>query len=171
MSTGQQTADRVCIRAATTADIPAILAMIRELAEFERMLDLVRATEEGLRTHLFGPSRAAESVLACDREGRPLAYAIFFHNFSTFVGAPGLYLEDLYVRPPYRGQGIGKQLLVYLARLAKERGCQRFEWSVLDWNENAIRFYKSLGAKPMDQWTTFRLDSSALDRLAAQSPE
>jgi len=157
----------IVIRPATASDTPAILAMIRELAEFEKLLDQVAATEEGLRQWLFGASRVAEALLACGADGTPVGYAIFFPSFSTFLGRPGLYLEDLYVRPASRGQGIGRALLVHLARIATARGCGRLEWSVLDWNEKAIRFYKGLGAQPMNQWTVFRVTGEALRRLDA----
>jgi GNAT superfamily N-acetyltransferase len=139
------------IRPATVADVPLILQFIRELAEYERLAHEVIATEEGLREQLFGgPAMpaGAEVVLAY-LAGQPVGFALFFHNFSTFLGRRGLYLEDLYVKPEYRSKGIGKALLVYLARLAKARGCGRFEWWVLDWNEAAIGFYRRLGAEPM----------------------
>lgn len=153
------------VRSAVEADVPVILSFIRELAEYEKLLPEVTATEESLRDSLFGGRKAAEALIG-EWEGRPAAIAIFFHNFSTFLGRRGLYLEDLYVKPELRGKGIGKVLLSYLARLAAERGCGRFEWSVLDWNEPAIRFYRSIGAKPMTDWTIQRVTGAALKSLA-----
>lgn len=153
------------IRQAVEQDVPLILSFIQELAEYERLSHEVVATEEGLRKALFGENAAAEVAIA-EYRGEAAGFALFFHNLSTFLGRPGIYLEDLYVRPALRGKGIGRSLLVYLARLAKQRGCGRLEWAVLDWNEPAIRFYKSLGAVPMDEWTVFRVSGEALDRLA-----
>ena len=127
--------------------MPLILALIRELAEFERLLHEVVADEASLRAQLFGPRPAAEVILAFDGDGTPMGFALFFQNFSTFLARPGIYLEDLYVRPAFRGRGLGRALLERIARLAVERGCGRFEWAVLDWNENAIGFYKKLGAQ------------------------
>jgi GNAT superfamily N-acetyltransferase len=150
---------------ATEADVPLILQMIKDLAEYERMSDLVTATEDGLRATLFGEHPAAEVVIAFTGT-TPAGFALFFHNFSTFVGHPGLYLEDLFIRPEWRGHGIGRELLAHLARVAVERNCGRFEWSVLDWNEPAIGFYKKLGAVPLDGWTIFRVSGDALHRLA-----
>jgi GNAT superfamily N-acetyltransferase len=165
MPPGPGAARDVRIDPATPADVPLVLSFIRELAEYERMADAVENDEELLREVLFGPRPAAEVVIA--RTGQePVGFALFFHNYSTFVGRRGLYLEDVYVRPEARGQGIGRQLLSHLARLALERGCRRFEWWVLNWNESAIRFYESLGAVPMDEWTTFRLTGEPLARLA-----
>jgi GNAT superfamily N-acetyltransferase len=153
---------------ATPADVPTIRALIRELAEFERLLDEATATEEQLRDALFGPHPSAEVVIA--RVGTEVAgFALYFHNFSTFVGRRGLYLEDLFVRPKFRGSGCGSALLAHLAAIAVERGCGRFEWSVLDWNQRAIDFYKSLGAVPMKEWTTYRIDGPALRNLAKAS--
>lgn len=154
------------LRHATESDVPLVLTFIRELAGYERLAHEVVATEERLRRTLFGPRPFAEVVLA-ELEGEAVGFALFFHNYSTFLGLPGIYLEDLYVRPAARGAGVGRALLRHLARLAVERGCGRLEWWVLDWNEDAIRFYASLGARPMDEWTVFRLDGAALDRLAA----
>lgn len=154
------------IERATERDLPTILEMIRALAEYERMSDQVVATEAGLRDALFGTKPDAEVILAY-ADGRPAGFALFFHNFSTFLGRRGLYLEDLFVKPEMRGTGIGKRLLVELARISVERGCGRFEWSVLDWNEPAIGFYKKLGAVPMHDWTIFRVSGDALTRLAA----
>lgn len=147
--------------------MPLILALIRELADYERLSHEVSATEEVLRSSLFGERPVAE-VLIGESDSRPAAFALFFHNFSTFLGRPGIYLEDLYVRPEFRGRGIGKAMLARLARLAKERGCGRLEWWVLDWNEQAIEFYESLGAIAMDDWTVYRVTGSALDDLAAR---
>lgn len=154
------------IRNATGEDVPLILSFIYELAEYEKLSHEVSATEEILRNSLFGERPVAE-VLIGESDGRPAAFALFFHNFSTFLGRPGIYLEDLYVRPEFRGQGIGKAMFSRLARRAKERGCGRLEWSVLDWNEDAIRFYKKLGAVPMDEWTTLQVTGAELDGLAA----
>jgi GNAT superfamily N-acetyltransferase len=153
------------IEPATERDVPVILQMIRDLAEYERMADQVVATEAGLRESLFSGRRDAEVLLAY-ADDTPAGFALFFHNYSTFVGRRGLYLEDLFVKPEWRGSGIGKRLLVELARIAVERGCGRFEWSVLDWNEPAIGFYKKLGAVPMQEWTIFRVTGDALAKLA-----
>jgi GNAT superfamily N-acetyltransferase len=156
------------IRTATERDIPLILEMIKGLADYEKMADEVVATEAGLRDALFGPRPDAEVVLAYVGAA-PAGFALFFHNFSTFVGRRGLYLEDLFVKPEWRGHGVGKGLLAHLAHLAVERGCGRFEWTVLDWNEPAIKFYESLGARPMAGWTIFRVSGEALTRLAGAS--
>lgn len=155
----------ISLDAATPADVPAILGMIKALAEYERMSDEVVATESGLRESLFGERRAIEVVIA-RAGGEPVGFALWFHNYSTFLGRAGLYLEDLFVLPAWRGRGIGRALLAYLARVAIARGCGRMEWSVLDWNEPAIGFYKSLGATPMDAWTVYRLTGDALAGLA-----
>ena len=153
------------IEPAVPGDAPVILELIRELAQFERLLDQVTATEQSLREQLFGKDRRAEVVIA--RIGGEVAgFALFFHNFSTFLGKPGLYLEDLYVRQKFRGNGCGATLLQHLAGIAVERGCGRFEWSVLDWNQRAIDFYKALGAVPMDEWTMYRVSGDALTKLA-----
>ncbi len=157
----------VMLRAATAADVPLILQMIRELAEFEKLLDRVVATETLLHDALFGEVRRAE-VLIAEVDGVPAAFALYCHNVSTFVGRAGLYLEDLYVRPSFRSLGIGRALLIALAKIAVSRGCGRFEWSVLDWNQSAIGFYQRLGAVAQDDWTVFRLDGDALQRLAGQ---
>lgn len=153
------------IRQASADDIPLILSFIRELADYERLSDAVVATEEGLREALFSQQPAAE-VLIGYTEGEAAGFALFFHNYSTFLGRTGIYLEDLYVRSSSRGRGLGRALLAHLAGLAIERGCARLEWAVLDWNEPAIKFYKKLGAEPMSEWTTFRLTGDALTRLA-----
>jgi GNAT superfamily N-acetyltransferase len=154
------------LRPATAADTALILDLIRGLAEYERLPNEVIATEELLRGSLFGPVPAAEVVIA-EVEGEAAGFALFCHNYSTFLGRRGLWLEDLFVRPAFRGQGIGRALLGHLAEVAVARGCGRLEWSVLDWNESAIGFYRSLGAVPMDEWTTFRVTGDALRRLAA----
>lgn len=153
------------LRPATIDDVPLILEFIRALAEYERMLDDVVATEDMLRETLFGARPAAEVILCFEGE-LPAGFALFFHNYSTFRGRPGIYLEDLYVRPEFRGRGYGKLLLTTLARLCKERNCARLEWSVLDWNTPSIDFYKSLGAVPMDEWTVYRLTGEKLEQLA-----
>jgi GNAT superfamily N-acetyltransferase len=155
------------IRAATEDDVPLILSLIKELAEYERLSHEVVATEEALRDSLFGERPVAE-VLIGHLGDEPVGFALFFHNFSTFLGKPGIYLEDLYVRPEFRGAGIGRALLVHLARVARERGCGRLEWSVLDWNEPAIGFYKKIGASPVSGWTVYRVTGEALDDMAAR---
>jgi GNAT superfamily N-acetyltransferase len=156
------------VRSATDEDVPLILDLIRELAEYERLSHEVVATEEGLRGWLFGERPVAE-VLIGELEGHPAAFALFFHNFSTFLGKPGIYLEDLYVRPRFRGRGLGRAMMVRLAGLARERGCGRLEWSVLDWNAPSIGFYESLGAIAMTGWTVHRLTGEALDRLSERT--
>ena len=155
------------IREAVEADLSLIAALIRELAEYERRTHEVTMTEDALRPALFGERRYAEVLIAEDDAGEPLGFALFFHNFSTFVGRPGLYLEDLFVRPAHRGAGVGGALLSRLARLALERGCGRLEWTVLDWNEPAIGFYRRLGAHAKDEWTIYCLEGEALERLGA----
>ncbi len=156
------------VREATVDDVTLILSLIRELAEYERLSHEVVATEEALRESLFGERRYAE-VLIAEHDGVPAGFALFFHNFSTFLGKPGIYLEDLYVRPEFRGAGIGKKLLARLAKLAVTRDCGRLEWWVLDWNEPSIVFYKKLGAEPMDDWTVYRVTGSALEDLASSA--
>jgi GNAT superfamily N-acetyltransferase len=155
------------IRPATEADVPAIARLIRDLAEYERLTHAVALDESRLRDHLFGPRPFAEVLLAEDA-GRTVGFALFFHNYSTFLAKPGIYLEDLFIEPDRRGKGHGKALLRAIARLAVERGCGRLEWSVLDWNEPSIQFYQSLGAKPLDDWTAYRLTGEALTKLAAE---
>ena len=150
---------------ATHRDVPLILTFIRGLAEYEKMPDQVTATEDGLRASLFGPRPSAEVVIGYVGD-EPAGFALFFHNYSTFLGQPGIYLEDLFVVPAWRGSGLGRRLLTHLATLAVTRGCGRLEWSVLDWNEPAIGFYKKLGARPMDEWTIFRVTGDALRQLA-----
>ena len=154
------------IRPATADDVPLIRQLIAELAEYERLADAAVATDDGLRAQLFGAQPAAE-VLIGEVDGQPAGFALFFHNFSTFLGKRGLYLEDLFVRPEFRGHGLGKHLMATLARLAVQRDCGRFEWSVLDWNELAIAFYRRIGAAGMDGWTVQRLEGDALHALAA----
>lgn len=156
---------RLSISIATEADAPLVLDFIRGLAEYERLAHEVVATEEKLRSTLFGPRPYAECVIA-RWDGEPAGFALFFHNYSTFLAQPGIYLEDLFVKPAMRSKGIGRALLRRLARLTQERNCGRLEWSVLDWNESAIGFYKSLGAVPMDDWTIFRMRGDALAKLA-----
>ena len=153
------------VRPATPADSSVILEFIRGLARFEKLEHEMVATEAMLRRHAFGAEPLIH-VLIAERGSAPAGFALYFFNFSTFVGLPGLYLEDLFVEPEHRGHGIGKLLLTELARIAVERGCARFEWSVLDWNEQAIGFYQRLGARPMDDWTTYRMTGEALTRLA-----
>jgi GNAT superfamily N-acetyltransferase len=153
---------------ATPADVPAIFEMIRALADYERLADAVSTDEGALQDVLFGPQPAAEVVLGFEDEAA-VGIAIFFHNFSTFLGRRGLYLEDLFVEPEHRGKGYGKALLTHLARIAVDRGCGRMEWSVLDWNTPSIGFYKGLGAVPMDEWTVFRLTGDALARLGSSA--
>jgi GNAT superfamily N-acetyltransferase len=156
------------IRTATEADVPLILQFIRDLAEYERSPHEVAATEELLRRTLFGNPRFAE-VLIGEHAGEPVAFALFFHNYSTWTGKPGLYLEDLYVKPEARRRGHGRTLLSRLAAIAKERDCARFEWAVLEWNTPAIDFYRSLGAVPMSEWRVMRVSGEALDALACYS--
>ena len=163
------TSPSIRIRAAEPQDAALVLSFIRDLAEFEKLSDQVVATEEDIRRELFGPRPSAEVAIA-ELGGTPAGFALFFHNFSTFLGRPGLYLEDLFVRPEHRGQGVGQALLRHLARIAVDRNCGRFEWSVLDWNENAIRFYESLGAAALDDWTVYRVTGAALDELAGPKP-
>jgi GNAT superfamily N-acetyltransferase len=153
------------IREAAEADVPVILWFIRQLAEYEHLPAVV--TEETLRQSLFGSRPAAEVLLAYDND-KPVGFAVFFHNFSTFLGKPGIYLEDLFVIPEMRGKGFGKALLVRLAKIACDRNCGRFEWAVLDWNKPSIEFYKKLGAVPMDEWTIFRVTGDALKKLAGK---
>jgi GNAT superfamily N-acetyltransferase len=155
-------------RYAAREDVPVLLELIRELAEFEKLLDQVAADEATLAEQLFGARRVAEVVLA-ELKNEPVGFAVFFHNFSTFLGRAGLYLEDLYVRPHARGLGVGRWLISFVAKIAVERKCGRFEWSVLDWNTRAIDFYRSLGAVPMDEWTVQRVTGAALQRLGSHA--
>ncbi len=158
---------RLALEAATPADVPMLLTLIGELADFERLAHEVVVTEASLRESLFGPRPYAETLLA-RVDGEVAGFALYFHNYSTFLGRAGLYLEDLYVRPAFRGQGVGRALLLHLAAVASSRGCGRMEWSVLNWNRRAVGFYESLGARPVNDWTVYRLDRAALDAL--QSP-
>jgi GNAT superfamily N-acetyltransferase len=162
-------ASEVTIRivTATESDVPLVLEFIRELAAYERHLDRVEATEARIRETLFGAAPAASVILAFN-EDKPVGFAVFYFTYSTFAGLPGLYLEDLFVKPEARGLGIGRQLLSYLARLAKDKGCWRIEWAVLHWNETAIGFYRKLGAIPMEEWAVYRLFGTPLDQLAAE---
>lgn len=154
------------LRPATPADVPAIVGLIRELAEFEKLTHLCVVTPELLAPQLFGPRPAAEAVVA-EVGGRVVAFALFFTNFSTFLAKPGLYLEDLYVQPAFRGHGLGQALLKHLGALAVQRGCGRFEWSVLDWNVNAIALYEKMGATVMPEWRICRVTGPALQAFAA----
>ena len=154
----------ISLRPAVPEDVPLVLALINELAEYERLAHEVRATEDDIREALFGSRPHAEVVIG-EYDGEGVGFALFFHNFSTFLGRPGIYLADLYVRPAMRGRGIGKALLAHLARLAVERRCGRLEWSVLDWNEPSIAFYRSLGARPMEEWSVYKLTGEALEAL------
>jgi GNAT superfamily N-acetyltransferase len=156
------------IRTTTEADVPIILSLISELAEYEREPDAVVATEPGLREVLFGANRSAEVLLALEN-GDAVGFAVYFYNFSTWLGRPGLYLEDLFVRPNVRGKGYGRALLERLAQIAQERGCGRMEWAVLDWNDPAIQFYRKLGAEPMNEWTVFRLTQEGIAKLAGRN--
>lgn len=156
--------DALCIDPATAADVSLILQWVRELAEFEHLAHEAQATEEGLREGLFGARPYAE-VLIARLHGEAVGFALFFHNFSTFLGKAGIYLEDLYVREAYRARGVGEALLRRVAAIAVERGCGRYEWSVLDWNQRAIDFYRKLGARPMSDWTIFRVSGEALEKL------
>ena len=153
------------IRPATEDDVPTILGLIMELAEYERLAHEVSATAEGLQNSLFGEHPFAEVVIS-EYNGNAIGYALFFHNFSTFLAQPGIYLEDLYVKPEYRGNGYGRKLLAYLARLAKDRNCGRLEFAVLNWNKPAIRIYEKANAKPLQDWTVYRLTGEALSDLA-----
>ena len=168
MSLNNTAARHFSIRNAHTGDVALILQFIRELAEYERLSHMVSATEHALREALFGTHPGAEVVLAFEG-ATAVGFAVYFHNFSTFLGVRGLWLEDLFVRPAYRGRGYGKALLLHLARLAHARGCGRFEWAVLDWNEPSINFYQSLGAQPLDDCTIYRVTGPALQRLAGLS--
>lgn len=154
------------IRPATAHDLSAVLGFIRELADYEHLSHLVSATEAGLRDSLFGAQPGAEVLLALEGD-TPVGFAVYFHNFSTFLGVRGLWLEDLYVRPAHRRRGYGRRLLLEVAKIAHDRGCGRFEWAALDWNEPAIRFYRALSARTLDDWTIFRVAGPSLEALAA----
>ena len=156
------------IRAANENDVAVILALIKDLAEYEHLSHEVAATEEDIRQSLFGDRPVAQALIG-EHEGIPISFALFFYNFSTFLGKPGIYLEDLYVQPEYRSNGFGRRMLAHIARLAKERNCGRFEWSVLDWNEPAIRTYDRLNATPMKEWILYRLTGEALNKLAGKA--
>jgi GNAT superfamily N-acetyltransferase len=156
---------QISIRPAAPADVPLILTFIRELAEYEKLAHEVVGSEEDFHRALFGERPVIEAVIG-SLDGEAVGYALFFPTFSTFLGKQGLYLEDLYVRPPARGRGVGRALLAHLARVTVDRGWGRFEWAVLDWNEPSIAFYKKMGARPMDEWTVFRLTGKALETLA-----
>ena len=158
------------IRPTTEADLSVLLTFIRELADYEKLAHEVSATEEQLRATLFGPRRFAEALLACV-DDEPVGFALFFHNYSTFLARPGLYLEDLFVRPAYRGRGLGTLLLTTIARIAAERGCGRYEWTVLDWNTPSIRFYESLGAEMKRDWRVMRVTGTALEKMAKLAPQ
>ncbi|HKJ47040.1 MAG TPA: GNAT family N-acetyltransferase [Balneolales bacterium] len=154
------------IREGTLSEIPTILTFIKELAEYEKMSDDVVANEKLLKEHLFGEKKSAEVVIAY-YQNKPVGFALYFYNFSTFLGRPGLYLEDLYVRKQMRGNGFGKALLKHLAKIATQKKCGRMEWAVLNWNEPSIQFYKSLGANPMNDWTVYRVTGNALKELGS----
>lgn len=158
------------IKAATIDDVPVILSFIKKLADYEKLSHLVSATEEGLQAVLFGARPYAETLIAY-HENQPVGFALFFHNFSTFLGKPGIYLEDLFVDVEQRGKGFGKALLAHLAKLAQERDCGRLEWSVLNWNTPSIKFYESLGAEPMNEWTVYRMTGEALQKLAREASQ
>jgi len=159
------TSPPVQIRDATISDIPIILQLIRDLATYERAPNDVVATEQGLRDVLFGPEPSAKVVLIFEGK-EAIGFAVYFFNFSTWLGRPGLYLEDLFVKPETRGRGYGRALLIHLAKIARDHGCGRMEWAVLDWNEPAIQFYRKLGATPLEDWTVFRLTQDGINRLA-----
>ncbi len=156
------------IRFADVRDVPVILRFIRELAEYENLLSEVVADESTLRQSLFEEQRGRPEVLIAEEEKKPIGFVLFFHNFSTFIGRKGIYVEDLYVTPECRGKGYGEKILAEVCRIAKERNCGRVEWWVLDWNERAINFYKRIGAVPMSEWTVFRLSESGLRRVGSQ---
>lgn len=155
---------KIRIRLATETDVPLIFSFIKEIAEYEKLSNEVVANKEKVKETLFGKKSYAEVIIA-EYENVPVGQALFFHNYSTFLSQPGIYLEDLFVRPKYRGKGIGKELLKSLVKIAKERNCGRVEWVVLNWNKPAIDFYENLGAVPMDEWTTYRLSSEKFDNL------
>ena len=156
------------IRPATPDDAPTIVTLIRELAVYEKLEEFAQATPDDLRHHLFGPQPCAEALIA-EVDNAPVGFALFFTTFSTFRGRPSLYLEDVFVRPEHRGQGLGKALLAAVAQHAVKRGCKRLDWAVLDWNAPAIGFYRSLGARPLDEWTVYRLEDEHLTRLGSST--
>ncbi|MDR2746636.1 MAG: GNAT family N-acetyltransferase, partial [Treponema sp.] len=163
-----QVDEHILLRFAEPDDGALILEFVRSLAEYEKLLDSVEADGESFRKYIFDEKKA--EVLIAEYDGVPAGFALFFHTFSTFAGRPGLYLEDLFVKPAYRGKGLGKLFLAFLARLALERNCGRFEWACLDWNEPSIKFYKSQGARAMDEWTTYRVSGGALAELGKKFP-
>ena len=163
----EKNSDKIKIRSAEIKDSEIILKLIKELSVYEKLSHTVINNEVLLKENLFGKRKFAE-VLIADFENQPVGFALFFHNYSTFVGKPGIYLEDLYVKPEMRGKGIGKALFLELIKIAKERDCGRVEWSVLNWNKSAIDFYKSMGAIPMDEWTVYRLTSDKIEELASE---
>lgn len=156
--------DNLKIRETNEKDCELILSLIKEIAEYEKMSNQVIATEETLREYIFKNNRAEVVILELDKN--PIGYALFFYNFSTFVGRSGLYLEDIFIKKEYRGRGIGKEVFKFLAKKAREEGCKRMEWVCLDWNEPSINFYKSLGAVPMDEWTIYRLNEKEIEKLS-----
>ncbi len=159
---------RLVIRKASEADVPVLLRLIRELADYEHLSQECIATEESIKDILFGDGVNAEALVA-EYDDTPVGFALFFHNFSTFLGKRGIYIEDLFVKPDFRRKGVGRALLMHIVRIAKERKCGRVEWCVLDWNEPAIKFYKGIGAKPLDEWTIFRLSGDALQKLGEEN--
>jgi len=161
------TSSNFIIRKASINDATVILALIKDLAEYEKLSHEVEATAEDMRQSLFGDRPVAEALIG-ELDGIPISFALFFYNFSTFLGKPGIYLEDLYVKPEYRSNGFGRRMLAHIARLAKKRNCGRFEWSVLDWNKPAIRTYDRLNARPMKEWILYRLTGEALNKLAQE---
>jgi GNAT superfamily N-acetyltransferase len=164
-----QADEHILFRFAEPEDSALILEFVRSLAEYEKLLDSVEATVEGYRKNIFDEKNA--EVVIAEYDGLPAGFALFFRNFSTFAGKPGLYLEDIFVKPAYRGRGLGKLFLAFLAKLAADRGYGRFEWACLDWNEPSIKFYKSQGTRPMDEWTIYRLSGRALLKLGKKFPE
>jgi GNAT superfamily N-acetyltransferase len=160
--------DRLVIRKASETDVPLLLCLIRELADYEHLSHECVATEESIKDILFGNGINAEALVA-EYDGTPVGFALFFHNFSTFLGKRGIYIEDIFVKPDFRRKGIGRALLTHIVRLAKERNCGRVEWCVLDWNEPAIKFYRGIGAKPLDEWTVFRLSGDALQKFGGET--
>jgi GNAT superfamily N-acetyltransferase len=158
----------ILIRPATADDVPAIIGFIHELAAYEKLLHEVKINAAQLQQHLFGPNPKVYALMA-EIDGSRVGYALYFYNFSTFLGRPGMFLEDLYIQPASRGRGLGKALLARLAQIAVAEDCGRLEWSVLDWNEPSIKFYKSMGAQPMDDWTTMRMTGESLTSLAARA--
>ncbi|GHV41217.1 N-acetyltransferase [Spirochaetia bacterium] len=160
--------EHTLLRFAAAEDAPLILDLVRELAEYEHLLDQVRATAEDFRKYIFEEKKAEVIIVEYDKQ--PAGFALFFYNFSTFLGRPGLYLEDLFVKPPFRGKGLGKLLLTFIAHLAAERNCGRLEWACLNWNEPSIAFYKNQGARPLSEWTTYRVTGPELEALAGKFP-